>query len=634
MVGGDLGGHGADALGDLFAGNQDTFDVMTHPSQFTPADDGSEIGNVLESTGGFFPARSPATIGLTLTDMAEQEPPSSSIFEYGARPLRYGQRLFVTYAWIVLKNLIGWLLILFSLPAGALIPGPGGIPMFLIGFAMISFPGKRKLTARVVRGKPIARDSVTYQWGVAITCVVAPLGLLTYIYIQRNDPWIRPILQLFGADNHNMVYVVAYVLLAAAFWLLLWPGRTLINWALKVIAKIRRKVRPLLRRYGIDLLPARRRRRRLTADGPFQREPDHEILEIHERHYRTASIAWNRSKPWLRRAMGIAITGAIFFWIFKPIVRQWPTVREQMWETDPLRFAAASVMFGLFLAFRAISWRRILIGLGHRIPYAPAIRIWATSELARYLPGAIWQVIGRVYLVRPYGVSGSVSSTSQVLELTVFLLANMMIAAGCFLYFGVKVHEEARVWLIACAALVPMLAILLHPKIFYGIVDRVMAKLKRPALADRLDGWALIRMLGRILVALLWQNAAVFILVQPVLDLKIDHWWTVSAAYCLAWCAGFLAFWAPGGIGVRELVFIGAMQVVLPEQTLANLQGDNRVALLGFLAVLLRLWTFVGEILLSAIAYLADYRGALNLPGAKGRVTRNRSVPAGRVDMA
>ncbi len=578
-------------------------------------------------------------IATTATSPPPQQAPAAplvatSFLDYGTRPLRYGQRLFMTYAWLVLKNVIGWLLILFSLPAGALLPGPGGIPMFLIGFAMISFPGKRKLTARVARGKPIPKNSLTYQWGVAITCVVAPMAFLLYVYIQRDDPWVKPLLHLCGADRHGIVYVAAYILLAGALWVLLWPGRTLINWGLQIVARIRRKVRPLLRRYGVDLLPARRRRRRLTADGPFQREPDSEILEIHERHYRTASIAWNRSKPWLRRALGVVITAVIFFWIFKPIHKQWPVVSEQMRDTNPMRFLIASVMFGLFLAFRAISWRRILIGLGHRVPVAPAIRIWSTSELARYLPGAIWQVVGRMYLVRPYGVSGSVSSTSQVLELTVFLLANVIIAAGCFLYFGVKVNEEARPWLYASMALVPTLAALLHPQIFYGIVDRVMARLKRPTLADRLGGWALIRMLGRILVALLWQNAAVFILVQPVLDLKIDHWWTVSAAYCLAWCAGFLAFWAPGGIGVREIVFIGAMSVVLPEQTLASLQGENRVALLGFLAILLRLWTFVGEILLTAIAYLFDYRGALNLPGAKGRVVRDRSLPAGQVDLA
>ena len=44
--------------------------------------------------------------------------------------------------------------ILLSFVAGPLVPGPGGIPLFLIGFTLISFPGKRRLTARVLRGTP------------------------------------------------------------------------------------------------------------------------------------------------------------------------------------------------------------------------------------------------------------------------------------------------------------------------------------------------------------------------------------------------------------------------------------------------------------------------------------------------
>ena len=86
----------------------------------------------------------------------------------------------------------------------------------------------------------------------------------------------------------------------------------------------------------------------------------------------------------------------------------------------------------------------------------------------------------------------------------------------------------------------------------------------------------------------------------------------MAGAYALAWCAGFLAFWAPGGIGVRELVFMAAMQVALPPAVRQRFQADP-AALTGFLAflsVLLRLWTIAGELMLAAVAYLADFRGA------------------------
>src|SRR5260221_2403532 len=67
------------------------------------------------------------------------------------------------YLWLVLKNVIGWVMILGSGPVGLAVPGPGGIPLFLIGFALISFPGKRRLTARVLKGKPIDPASPNYR---------------------------------------------------------------------------------------------------------------------------------------------------------------------------------------------------------------------------------------------------------------------------------------------------------------------------------------------------------------------------------------------------------------------------------------------------------------------------------------
>src|SRR5690348_15010287 len=71
-------------------------------------------------------------------------------------PLHWTDRLqhFIQeYSWTIVRNIIGWILIVVAPVLGALLPGPGGLPLFLIGFALVTFPGKRKLTARVLRGR-------------------------------------------------------------------------------------------------------------------------------------------------------------------------------------------------------------------------------------------------------------------------------------------------------------------------------------------------------------------------------------------------------------------------------------------------------------------------------------------------
>jgi hypothetical protein len=285
--------------------------------------------------------------------------------------------------WLILKNVIGWVLILLSLVVGP-IPGPGGMVLFLVGFGMIWFPAKRHLVARLLR-------------------------------------------------------------------------RT---------TRVRRSVRPWLRRAGIHLLPPRGRPCRCREDVPTGRSSQ-EIVRIHPRHRTRLRKAWKTSAPWLRRLVGLAITVAIFAWMLRPVLAKWDQVGERVRAINWGLFALASVMFAMFLfCFRVVSWRTILAGFGSRLPLPAATRIWSTSELARYLPGVIWQVVGRVYLCKPYGVSGTVCSTSQILELVVFLLANILVALSCLMFFAYRMTGHALNYLWLTAALVPLLLMLLHPKVF------------------------------------------------------------------------------------------------------------------------------------------------------------------------
>jgi len=509
------------------------------------------------------------------------------------------------YFWFIFKNVLGWILILGALPVGITLPGPGGLPLFIIGFAMVTFPGKRKLTSRVMRGKRLHTELAIFGFITAAFSVLLTAGVLWYLHDQFEH-----FKKFF--DRYSMSEPAGYIAVGLTAFIATWVasqlGLRVLNFVIQKMPWMRRKIRPVLKRMGINFLPSRRKRETDIAGGTSVTVQQDEILELSPSAQSKLNATWNFVRPWLRRMVALGITIGLFVLVVSPIKDNWQKVLTQLNAISPMRFFLASGMFTLFLGFRAISWRRILIGFKHYLPIGATLRIWSTSELARYLPGAIWQVIGRVFLVRPYGVSGSICSTSQVLELSTFLLANVMVAAACLLKYAAKMSPEARPWMYAAMTLVPVLGFLLHPRIFYGVTNAVLSRLRKPVITDRLSGYALMRMLGRMILALVWQSTAVFILLQPVLELKWDWWWTVAGAYCLAWSAGFLAVWAPGGVGVRELVFVAAMGIVLPPSVLERF-GDSR-GLLGALAIILRVWATIGELTLCAIAYTVDWAGA------------------------
>ena len=203
-------------------------------------------------------------------------------------------------------------------------------------------------------------------------------------------------------------------------------------------------------------------------------------------------------RRWPRRLASAVLMVAIFGWMARKVALHWATVRDRVGSIHVGTFLAASAMFAAFLfVFRALTWRRIVRGFGYELPLAPAVRVWSVSELARYVPGVIWQVAGRVYLVKPYGVPAAACAASQVLELILFLLANLLVALGCLSVFGLRhVHGRARVWFVVSAALVPLLLLAIHPRVFYGALDRVMRRLKKPPTPQRLGGGTLAALLA------------------------------------------------------------------------------------------------------------------------------------------
>src|SRR3954451_5717917 len=85
-----------------------------------------------------------------------------------------------TYFWLILKNVIGWLFILASPVLGIALPGPGGIPLFLIGLALVTFPGKRRITSRVLRARRLHLESGLFTILTATFSVLITAGLIWY----------------------------------------------------------------------------------------------------------------------------------------------------------------------------------------------------------------------------------------------------------------------------------------------------------------------------------------------------------------------------------------------------------------------------------------------------------------------
>ncbi len=203
------------------------------------------------------------------------------------------KRLVHVYAWPVAKNALGWLLIAMSLVLGPVVPGPGGIPLFLIGFAMVSFPGKRRLTARLLRGRRIGRPPrIYYLVCLAISLLLPSIATFLLTLDSHLRLWLAS-----AVSDPRLVVLCAYFAMVAVCWTLLRLLPAVLNLCLPWVPPVRRKIRPWMRKRGLHLLPPRHRDRHAPFDsGPRPRD---EIMEFTEQFFSQFRQLWRRTRLWL-----------------------------------------------------------------------------------------------------------------------------------------------------------------------------------------------------------------------------------------------------------------------------------------------------------------------------------------------
>lgn len=539
-------------------------------------------------------------------------PGPGSELRVGAFDLR---KFVSSYFWFILKNVIGWLCILGSPILGVLLPGPGGIPLFLIGFALVTLPGKRRLTSRFMRGGQLPLDSPLFTGLITFFSVLVTASLMILAW-QRFE-WLVERMSLVRWGLGDVAQVVAISLLALPVTMLTsWLGLRILNWMLGWVPRMRRMIRPALRKWGVRLLPTRRRR----IGGRTEMVQD-EILVLEEGQRQRIRRVWHRYGPWLRRLAAVSLTVVIIYFVVAPVLKNWGWVERRIGTVQMARLIVAVVMFaGGLLIFRALSWRMIQVALGARMPLVPALRIWSLGHLARFVPGRLHQVL-RSEMARPYGPSGLQATVATRLEGALSLAGAITIGMAAFwVALYVRATDVWRPVLLALASLSPIFLLLTVPSVFYRLMPPSTGVWRRGE-ATRMSGPWILALYLWLALGMLWQGTAVWLLVDPPLQ-DSGKLWLVAGAWALAWAAGHLAPWSPGGLGVREVVFVGVLGVLLPRElresfrtllpfTLWSPESWQDVwwAFLFFLSILLRIATTAAEFLVAIATTLADWRG-------------------------
>jgi hypothetical protein len=252
-------------------------------------------------------------------------------------------------------------------------------------------------------------------------------------------------------------------------------------------------------------------------------------------------------RAWL--AAQVVLAAAVLYFVGRSMARNWDAIRGSGAAVvlDPAAlFAAAGIILATY-AMLITAWRAVLLGWGERLAYPQAARIWTLSNLARYIPGRIWQIAGMAAMAQQAGVSPWAAAGSAVV---VQLLA---IATGA-LVTGIAAPQAGQPVLIAAAGLAAaaVAAGLAWPPATRRLARTLSALTRREVRLEPVAAGPLLLSTGITTLAWAAYGLALYFFVQGVLGEPRLGVVAAVGAFTASYLVGLLLVFTPGGLGVRE----------------------------------------------------------------------------------
>jgi glycosyltransferase 2 family protein len=286
-----------------------------------------------------------------------------------------------------------------------------------------------------------------------------------------------------------------------------------------------------------------------------------------------------RRRLWLFLQFG---AGALLVGLaVRSIATNWQTLRSQSvdWQLST-GWIAASVLT-VFVAYAVLieAWRRVVLSMGERLPFGTAARIWFLASLGKYVPGKVWAVAGAAVLAQRAGVDPSVAVAAalvlQALALASGAAAVALTAREAFQAVGPGVVPVAGV--LIAAAIAGIAALMSQP-----LLDRVNRLLPSswPRLRAIRPGILALAFVGNFFAWTAYGMALLFLArgLLPGISLSLPQ---AIGVFTCSYLAGFIALFAPGGLGPRESVFLLMLAGDIGLKPAAGLALASRLLLTG-----------------------------------------------------
>ncbi len=290
----------------------------------------------------------------------------------------------------------------------------------------------------------------------------------------------------------------------------------------------------------------------------------------------------------LRRIISLLIIGVIFYFLIKNLLANWQNIPFQELQFNFLQLILSFLMlFVTFIIFVA-GWQAILRSINEKLGFRKSFWIMAASQMGKYAPGKIWFILGRIYMAKKEKLRGTNVALSILVETVMTMVCGGILVLASLLLTQEK--SDVPPWLLFTLVIAGIM--FLHPSVLNNVVNFVLRIFKKEQINIPIS------FVGMLILSMyfwgLWltQIFGFFFLINSIYPISITKFANIIFIYTTSWIVGFLAPFAPGGLGVREGIMTLGLSTIMP---------SSLAVAISFLA---RIWVTVFELIVFVIGLL------------------------------
>jgi uncharacterized membrane protein YbhN (UPF0104 family) len=266
--------------------------------------------------------------------------------------------------------------------------------------------------------------------------------------------------------------------------------------------------------------------------------------------------------------VGGIVTVAALFFIIKKLIELNFDYSLLFQSKNFLFIVLFSVVYGINMFVICIPWKTFISILTRRkIPFNNATWIYNKSNLMKYIPGNIFQYVGRNELAIRLDLSQVDVSFATICDVIMIVAANFLLSVLMYVQGVSKWFSKYGITSFYFVFIVLAIIFIVFIILFIKRKQYVKNYLKK--LSVFVERQSLVKLIGCFLfylfLALVISLLFTFVLQNIVgTSLKPEVIPIVIGTYSLSWIAGFIVPGAPGGIGIREAVITLLLAGIIP----------------------------------------------------------------------